>query len=178
MKNLDRVLWNYGIPTLMIGGTLGVIGGIIISLQCTTEELKRAYEEGNRIISGKVLEERYENTLSSVPEKEIRGLISHAYSSETVKLDSKYTLRVQTDDGRILGVSIVDAPDVRKESLDILINAEKQTRISFYEGNLVKTENNIHGYEVLDNETYFTPETQFGNKRADRIRLEPQPEKQ
>jgi hypothetical protein len=95
------------------GAVVGLMFGIPIYLSCghiqrQRQEYKRLYHKSQEPIIGTVLEESYENNLSSVPEKKIDGLLSQAYSNETVKLDSKYTLRVKTDDKRILGISIID----------------------------------------------------------------------
>jgi hypothetical protein len=66
-----------------------------------------------------------------------------------------------------LGVSVLDAPRMDKEALDILV--DKGSRISFIPGNLVEGGN--YGHRCIPKETYFDSQTQFGNKRADRIRV-------
>ncbi|MBT4166109.1 hypothetical protein HOE04_03665 [archaeon] len=112
------------------------------------------YQIRNRPIVGTVLEESYENTL--VPNEEFDGLVS--YSNETVKLDSKYTLKIETSSGKILGVSIIDGGNVAKESLDILV--EEGSKIRFpREGSQDRKE------------TYFNENTQMGTKRASRIEI-------
>jgi len=89
-------------------------------------------------------------------------------SNETIKLQSNYTLKVRTVEGKILGISIIDSPNTKKESLDILI--DKGSKISFPQGNWYEAVNGKH-YK-FDNETYFHENTRFGNKRANRIRIE------
>ena len=88
-------------------------------------------------------------------------------------LEWKYTLKIQTNDGRILGVSIIDGDGslgtpVKKESIDAIIG--KGTSISFPTGNM-KHGNWFSRLKHYPNETHFTPETQAGNKRADRIKV-------
>jgi hypothetical protein len=144
------------------------------------KKYEKLFQDSQRTIVGTVLKETYQDTLSPVPSQD--GLVS--YSNETVKLESKYTLKLQTDDGRILGVSIIDGDDshggipTKKESIDVLIEGaeevglEKATKISFPAGNL-RHGNWYTGSEnrYYPDETYFTPETQAGNKRADRIKI-------
>lgn len=126
--------------------------------------LANALKKSNRPIVGTVLKEVYKNTLTPNPER--NGVVS--YSNETVKLESKYTLKLRTDDGRVLGVSIVDGGDAKKESLDRIIN--RGTRVSFPAGNLQNT-SWYEDHRVARGETYFTRDTQVGTKRADRIRV-------
>lgn len=100
-------------------------------------------------------------------------VLSQAYQSAHQNKNSKYTLKLRTDDGRIIGLSIVDAhaPSVSKESLDAII--DDGSRISFPMGNYrsadFTTLSNGGGSRHFTEETYFTPETQAGNKRADRV---------
>jgi len=126
------------------------------------------FAESNIPITGTVLEEVHNNNLNSVPE--YNGLVSH--SNETVSLDSDYTLKIQTDDGRVLGVSVIDGKETpaKKESLDVLI--EEGSRVSFPQGNIVPGYHRNTTTELRD-ETYFTAKTQFGNKCADRITILP-----
>ncbi|MFH1801397.1 MAG: hypothetical protein ABH804_01015 [archaeon] len=170
----------------VIGGlvSLGIATGAYFagsSMINADRKYERLFEEGKRQIVGTVLAESYQNTLSPVPNW--NGLMS--YSNETVKLESKYVLKVQTDDGRIIGVSVIDGDEfgkgkaygkpgipIKKEALDAIIG--EGTRISFPSGNM-RHGNWFGGSANRDypNETYFTPETQAGNKRADRIRILP-----
>ena len=161
------------IKNKVIGGlvVLGITAGAYFGISPIDRKYERLFEEGKRPIVGTVLKESHQNTLSSVPSWD--GLMS--YSNETVKLESKYTLKVQTDDGKILGVSVIDGDDkygtpVKKESLDVII--EKGMRVSFPSGNM-RHGNWFVGSAHRDypNESYFTPETQAGNKRADRIKV-------
>ena len=134
-------------------------------------EREALFNQSNQPMIVEVLEESYKNTLSPVAER--NGLVS--YSNETVKLDSNYTLKCLTEDGRTIGLSIIDAGTITKESLDQLI--EKGTKISFPKGNYASigpmwssflNENEIR--ELYD-ETYFKEDTQVGTKRADRIKV-------
>ena len=154
----------------VIGGlvSLGVVAGSYLLISPFDKKYERLFEEGKRQIVGTVLEKNYQNTLS--PVSKWNGLVS--YSNETVKLESKYTLKIQTDDGRIIGVSVLDGCGVKKESIDAII--DKGARISFPAGNM--RQGNWFasgGHRDYPNETYFTPETQAGNKRADRIKVLP-----
>jgi len=173
MSKSDSILIGTLVSALAL--TVAGVGSLAISVSKKKDnEWQRVYEQGQSRITGTVLQEVYENTLSSVPERHIGGLVSQAYSNETIKLDSKYTLKLQTDDGKLIGLSIIDGARTKKEGLDILIQSaeevgiENATRISFPIGNLYKSRRNGR----LQGETYFTPETQFGNKRAGRIRIE------
>ena len=169
-----------------------IIGGIVatgfvayLGISSLDRKYERLFEESKRPIVGTVLERNYQNVLSPVAEKHIDGFVSQAYSNETVKIESNLPLKIQTDDGRILGVSIIDGKyhsqggvSVKKESINAIIDSaekvgmENASRISFPAGNM------RHGNWLVGktnrkypNETYFTPETQAGNKRADRIRV-------
>jgi hypothetical protein len=166
-----------GVVALGIATVVYLAGSSMIN---ANRKYERLFEEGKRPIVGTVLAESYQNTLSPVPNWD--GLMS--YSNETVKLDSKYVLKLQTDDGRIIGVSVIDGNEfgkyrqgnvgrpVMKEALDAII--KEGTRISFPSGNM-RHGNFFVGLANRDypNETYFTPETQAGNKRADRIKVLP-----
>lgn len=162
---------------LIMGGILSGLGILFYSLHQSSikneEERERAYQQSQEQIRGEVIEERYENTLESVPEKHMSGFLSQAYSNETVKVESTYTLRVRTDDGRELGVSVFDGPNAKKESLDVLL--DEGSRISFPRGNLEKYKYHASDKRIrqgpIHNEKWFTPSTKFGNKRADRITL-------
>jgi len=162
-----------GLKSKVIGGlvSLGIVAGAYLGISSVDRKYERLFEEGKRPIVGTVLEESYQNTLSPVPNW--NGFVS--YSNETVKLESKYTLKIQTDDCKIIGVSVIDGDGrygtpVKKESIDAII--EKGTRISFPAGNM-RHGNWFDGASHRDypNETHFTPETQAGNKRADRIKV-------
>lgn len=137
-----------------VGGYFG-IGRI-------NDNLADEFQKRNQPIVGTVLAEGYQNTLTSNPEFD--GLVS--YSNETVKLESKYTLKIKTYDGRILGVAIVDGGNVKKESLDAII--DEGTRVSFPAGDW-KSTSWIRDNRKARGETYFTPDTKVGTKRADRI---------
>jgi len=150
------------------------------------EVVMRDVAESDKPIIGTVLKAWYERVLSQVPKQYSGGPFVSCVSNETVKLDSKYTLRVETDEGRVLGISVIDFCDHTKESLAILIDSaeevglEKATKVSFPQGNLhhwryvdhllFRGKREIHQSRDYE-ETYFQAYTQFGTKRADRIRI-------
>ena len=129
--------------------------------------LTEDWAKHNEPIVGTVLTESYQNSL--VPNPEWDGLLSK--SIETVKLDSKYTLKVKTDEGGVISVSILDSGvygTATKESLDALI--EDGTRISFPRGNMRAKSlivGSRHNYD--ERETNFQNNTQMGTKPAYRI---------
>lgn len=145
--------------------SLAVLAGIKFNNHLNDLD-KKAIEMLNKSsepIVATVLSESYENELS--PVKKWNGLVS--YSNETVKLDSKYSLKIVTNEGDTLGLSVIDGGNIKKESLDMIIS--EGSRISFPKGNLRDI-----GYRLPSKdsgETYFTPETQVGTKRADRIKI-------
>ncbi len=159
--------------TLAIGvvGNLAMgichVAGVVESPAEIRQRELRAIVEKDERITGTVVEESYQNTLKPVPEVHIKGLVSRAYSSETVKLESKYAITVKTDDGKVVAVSIIDIRDQTKESLELLI--KPGTRISFTRNNIRRFNNGELDYSR--NFTYFGPETQFGTKGADEIRI-------
>lgn len=156
-----------GTVALVVGG-VGYLG--IIEIKTYNTYLTKEWEKHQVPIVGTVLKEGYENTLSPVDRWD--GLVS--YSNETIKLDSKYTLKIKTDDGRVLGVSVINSKGTRsegavtKESLDILVSVG--SRISFPSGNW-KSASWVGDERVVryPSETNFTQDTQKGTKRADRI---------
>ncbi len=166
--------------TAVVGGVLGAVGtgfifGILLyilsygSTQRQRQENEILYRESQKPIKGTVLEESYENNLSSVPEKRIDGLLSQSYSNETVRLDSKYTLKIETND-RTLGISVIDGGNITKESLDVLI--EKGSKISFPAGNIYGIDDGPPMRPIVyQEETWIKQESQTGTKRADRIKV-------
>jgi len=145
--------------------------GSYLGINARNQHLEEDWARLNKQIVGTVLAEGYQNKLS--PNPEWNGFVS--YSNETVKLDSKYTLKVRTDDGRIIGVSVIDSGPygtATKESLDALI--KEGTRISFPRGNMRAKFflwGAAHNYDKR--ETSFRAKTQIGTKRASRIRILP-----
>lgn len=155
---------------IALGVTTGLYLGIEGAIDSQRSHYSRLLQDSNSPITATVLEEVYNSNLSPVPA--FSGMVSH--SNETVKLDSSYSLKVRTDKGRVLGVSVIDNNDTRglggnpdKEALDRLV--DEGTRIQFPRGNLVKRDYTIYETSEITNETYFHPDTQIGNKRADRI---------
>jgi len=158
---------------IILGAVALAVGvGGYFGITSRNEYLRTEFEKRSQPIVGTVLAESYQNTL--IPNPEFNGFVS--YSNETVKLESKYTLKIKTKDGRILGVSINDSRGtrsdgaVKKESLDALIDVG--LRISFPSGNW-KSDSWIGDHRVVRNptETNFTPDTQMGTKRVDRITI-------
>jgi len=156
-----------GLAALSTAAVLYV--GIGSAVDSNRLDNSRMLEDSNRPITGTVLEEVYERNLSPVPAS--GGIVS--YSNETVKLDSTYSLKVRSDDGKLLGVSVIDNNDNIKysrnpdiEGLDRIVGVG--TRIQFPRGNINEI-SFMKGVDRISNETYFHPDTQIGNKRADRI---------
>ena len=159
-------------PYLLAAAALTIGAGGYLGITARQAHLATEWESQHREIVGTVLAESYQNTL--VPKPAFNGVVS--YSNETVRLDSKYTLKVETDDGKIIGVSVIDSKPygtVTKESLDALIG--KGTRISFPRGNM-QTRNffsvpasRVPNYDRL--ETSFGEDTRVGTKRAHRIKV-------
>lgn len=151
---------------------------------------KEKLDKSNERIHAEVLEEVYENSLSGVPEKHINGLVSQAHSNETVRLNSKYTLKVKRlDNGRFMAISVIDNGNGGKEALDRLI--QKGSKISFPRGNLfaysdkysakeetrrshVREVEKAEGDDLLEDQdqTYVTGDTQVALKRYDVIKVE------
>ncbi len=136
-----------GITSLI---TLGIVGLLIWSLKDDVDkrrdEAKPLLQESNSYISARVLEEFYEKREN----------------------ESNYTLRCMTDKNKEIYLSVIDASTKKKESLDSLVN--KEMNITFPKGNIYDV-GLIYGYYKIEDETYFTDSTKFGNKRADRIKI-------
>ena len=151
--------------------TLAIGVGIYLGINAGKTNLAEDWVKQNEPIVGIVLAESYQNTLVSNPK--VNRLIS--YSNETVKLDSKYTLKIKTEDGRTIGVSIINSEPygtATKESLDALV--EEGTRISFPRGNMRAKNFFVGASHNYDNrETSFQDDTQMGTKRAYRVKVLP-----
>ena len=154
----------------------GIIGGFFFGIPyaCTSHirHLAGLYSESQKPIIATVTKEQYENTLSPVPERQIDGLVSQAYSNETVKLNSKYTLKIRREDnGKVLALSVIDGGNIKKEALDMLI--KEGSIIYFPKGNLTQPERMMF-WKIsrrLSGESWITEDTNTGTKRADRIRV-------
>lgn len=165
--------------TLFTGAIAACAGGIFSIIKCSDRRQEEAieqrrviYEKSQEPIECEVINVKYENRLVGVPERRESGWVSEAYSNETVRLDSKCTLTCKPEDrDSPLGISLLDGLNTDKESLLALINEEGGTWISFPRGNLelYKYDPKSMYARSIVGETYFKPETQFGNKRADRI---------
>ncbi|MCA9459979.1 MAG: hypothetical protein KC550_05520 [Nanoarchaeota archaeon] len=158
----------------------GIVGSLItasyigFSIMEADRKYERLFEEGKREIVGTVLGESYATVLSLDSEgNEVK------YTEKTVKFDNLYVLKIRTDEGKIMAISIFDEDDFRniearipitKESLDDKINVGD--RISFPAGNMKHSDLFFNSTDrKYLNETYFTPQVRAGNKRADRIRV-------
>ncbi|MCA9495984.1 MAG: hypothetical protein KC589_03500 [Nanoarchaeota archaeon] len=149
------------INKIVVGGLiLAGIGGYAIFK--TNKEYGELFQDSNRIINGRVMEEYYTESYKS----------PNPQNDEMIP--STYVIKIQTE-SRILAVSIVDSKDntgkiINKESLDSKI--ENGTRISFPKGNL-KHNNWLTGYNTLyyPDETFFSIGVKAGDKRADRITI-------
>jgi|TARA_Y100000296_G_C4999682_1_gene169544 hypothetical protein len=155
----------------VIAGAVALAIGVgsYLGINARSQNLAEDFARQNEPIVGTVLAESYKNTL--VPNPERNGLVS--YSNETVKLEPKYTLKVRTDDGRTIGVSIINSEPygtATKESLDALI--DEGTRISFPRGNMRATNFFVgSGHNYDKRETSFQDDTQMGTKRAYRVQV-------
>ncbi len=148
----------------------GAIEGIRSSINNRYVRDLRAYGASQELIMGTVLGESYENRLVPVPEKHISGLVSQAYSNPTVKIKSSYTLRVRTEDGRVMGISVIDGEGIKKEALDQIVG--EGSKISFPTGNIVtKPKYGGDPLKTDTQETYVGPDAQTATKRAHRIRV-------
>jgi len=166
---------------------------------------QRILEESQEPMTVTVLGFDYNNKLSSVPEYHRKdrktGLVSQAqseaFSNETVKVDSTLAISAQTEDGRPLGLAVIDSVTggQTKEGLKALLDGMKPgtRRLQFPQGNIMTrreawpmrrdivdlsyhhkkaiSEDTIRSSYGDPKETYFTPDTQFGTKRADDIRV-------
>lgn len=159
MNKLQRTLATVGIA----GASLGLLGGCDFEERKLAAEKELAESDAHMIVT--VLDDEYEEKLA--PVRAYDGLVS--YSNETVKLESEYTLIVEDAQGDTLAVSVVDVRDKKGSALRTLIKTG--SIISFPRGNLVKNSSSEVSNSYFSNETYFTPETQFGSKRADRITI-------
>jgi len=159
---------------IIIGAVAVTIAvGSYLGINARKVHLAEIFVKMNEPIVGTVLEERYQNILLPVPESHKGVIIGKSHSNETVKLESQYTLRLRTDDGKVLGVSVIDSEPcgaVTKESLEILI--EEGTRISFPRGNMRIPYFFVDASRNYDREeTPFQDDTQVGTKKADRITI-------
>jgi len=149
---------------------LGIVGALTVGgwskLDSYDGKLKERYAQSCRPIVGEVIEEKYINPRTLLKNPEYDGLVSH--SNETVKLGrSIYILKIKTDGGKLISVSVMDNGDGKKEALDQLI--EVGSRVSFPRGNLLggPWESFFpNGDGVDEAQTYFHERTQVGTRRA------------
>lgn len=149
-------------PWIVMG--FGVLAAAIFGI-CTftgNQERDRSKTFNQQPVYAEVLEEKYtsplENATRDTPT--IFGTGSR----------SRYILKVRTNEGKIIGLSIFDGSTHTKESLDAIISAG--SRISFPPGNVTydrKLEGWKDPHETIFDETNMTLETSVVTKRADRI---------
>ena len=157
------------------GKGIGLVG-MIVGCELSPDERSESYfkSDPDNQIKATVMGEYYENKFSSVPEKHIKGFLSQAYSNETIKLDSKYILKLKTDEGKTIILNIMDCNEINhknyqkgiitKESVNMAIDIG--SKIIFPKGNV------LNGWEgTISGETKFKNETSMGTKRADRIKI-------
>src|SRR3989338_658232 len=144
--------YDSGMPSICCLGitslvTLGIAGLFIYALKSDfdkhVKEENPNLQKSNYLITAKVLDEFYEK----------------------VDNRSNYTLRCLTDKNKEMYLSITDALTKKKESLDSLIN--NGDKINVPKGHTYENIGFISGYSEIEEETYFTDSTKFGNKCAD-----------
>lgn len=143
---------------------LGICGSVLfggwIGINGVREDMRKDYEKSRELITGEVVEEVYLESWSLLKSPERDGFVS--YSGETVKLgDTKYILKIRTDSGNIIAVSVIDYGDGEKEALERIV--ETGSRVVFQRGNLFSGP-----YLAMTDEkqTYFYERTRVGTKRA------------
>lgn len=124
----------------------------------------KEYERMSGNIQGTVIKEEY---TPCIIQSNSNPKSTKLNSKDTLRIDSKYTLKIKTEEGDTLAVSVVDGPSTKKESLDALVNVG--SIISFPKTSLVKW--GSLRYERLTNEDTFFDYTTHGSKRANRIKL-------
>ena len=155
----------------LVGGCPAMIGSCAYigyrAHLTSLDERESQLAKSQRLIRGTVQEERYSNVLVPILEKPLDGFQSEI--PQTLNLESKYAIEIVGDDGLVYGISVLDAPNKQKELLEIVL--KEGSRVSFLAGNIYEESTNIP-LRTLKEETYFTQENRFGNKRADRIFVE------
>lgn len=124
-------------------------------------------------IEGTVVEERYVEASNLVrsPEKRIDGLVSQAFSNETVKLGrSKYCFKLVTDDQEVYVVSVIDNDDGGKEAVDLLINKGSRVKFSRYYDSTISGPDALYGLDG-PHSTQFVHGRRVGNRRPVDIRV-------
>jgi len=81
---------------------------------------------------------------------------------------SNYPLKLKTDEGKLVGLSVISGGNFKKEALTQLI--EDCSRISFPPSNFIRKPT-FFSYNKVYGETVFTSESQIATKRADRIKV-------
>lgn len=161
MKLQTMVLATIGISGVGYGG-YSFVDHAVRDVRESGEECGRKLQESDTPIEATVLEDVYQSAI--VPVDAWQGIISR--SNPSLTLSSMYTLKVQTKEGKILGINVVSTEQTPKETLDRILKEGSQ--ISFPRGNLCQAR---FGLWMFPEETYFNQNTQTGSKRADRIKV-------
>lgn len=179
LKDSEKKFIDNTLKITKIASVIGVIG-IGIGIYLRNINLSENFLEHNKPIVGTVLEEIYdENTLELNTRRYVDwgifGMV--VYPDHTLKPASKYTLKVKANDGKVMEISVIDSEIYgggTKDSLERII--EEGTRISLPKGNM-RAKNFFSNFFNSSNknydlkETYFQDYTQFGTKRAYRIKV-------
>jgi len=157
------------IAVISLIGFFGIFG--IKSYQEKVREgnkkAEEAWQKSSEPIIAQVLAESYQNTL--IPNPKWDGAFS--YSNETVKLEAKYMLGLETNEGKELGLSVIDSASFSpetKEALDAIVH--KGTWVCFPKGNLA-ARGNWDSQIKFNRETYVAENTQMVTKWAFRIKV-------
>ena len=149
MKLRNIVLGSVLGSSVLYGGFLGgdvIFSSLLESSKRQVQEQEEAFKASEIPIHATVLNETY------IP--------------ASVNFGSFYVLKVQTKEGRVLGINVTDRlTGITKENLDALVS--KESEVSFPSGNLISRKSS-YSYPHGD-DTYFAEKTQLGNKRVDRI---------
>ena len=166
LKNVWKEIWKDYPPITAYGDSgLPSIGCLGITALATA---------GFAILSWSTCQSDFENTLErkkpllQKSNSPITAIVLEDFY-EKGENNSNYTLKCMTDKNKEIYVSVMDAPDKKKESLDSLIS--KGTKIAFPKGNISEKKLGYFGYLPIKEETYFTDSTKFASKRADRIKI-------
>ena len=143
------------IEMLVVVSILGILAGIIFPvLNAARKRSKNPYA------SQKGMEQLYR------ADKPIKGKVTENYFLKNPSMQDP-VLKLRVEDGRDIGLTVIDGGSVKKGSLAAI--AETGKGISFPSINI--------GYEnkryvLYEEETSFTKDTLAGTKRADRIKIE------
>jgi len=177
-NNTSGIVGCGALVLLAIGGMIYGVRGCNSSMERETQKAKERFVQSNQPVCVVVQEELHGTTTVRVP----RQVVGHdgwsgeaIYSPETQVPTTSYTLLTQREETKApLAISVIDGGDKRKESLDALIS--RGSRICFPVGNILPNGGRGayqgYGFSHDQDETYVTPQTATGTKRANRIRVE------